>query len=76
MSTPSDPPPSAAGILGGIFLPEVSTLDDLERHLKLPRDQIIEELATGRLRGLKVAEQWLVHRDAVKAWLNVHGSGR
>jgi hypothetical protein len=76
MQPPNEPNAPAGGIVSGLFLPEVSRLADLERHLKLPRDLLTEELVTGRLAGRKLAGQWFVHRDAVKAWLNVYGGGR
>ena len=67
------PERSAKDILSDILLPEVSSLEDLEAHLRLPRDLITEELVSGRLRALKLGGRWLVHRDALKAWLNVYG---
>lgn len=76
MTTPPlDPAPSGASI-SNLFLPEVSSLDDLERHLKVPRETIVEELASGRLAGLYLRGRWLVHRDALKTWLNAYGGGR
>lgn len=69
-------PTLAGGIVAGLFLPEISQVSDLERHLRLDRDLLLEELASGRLRGRKVGDRWLVHRDAVKAWLNVYGEAR
>lgn len=63
----------AGGIVASLFLPEVSHVADLERILRLGSDLIREELTSGRLRGRKVGDSWLVHRDAVKAWLNAYG---
>lgn len=73
MDTPKTSRALAGGVVAGLFLPEVSQVADLERILRLDHDLLIEELASGRLRGRRVGDRWLVHRDAVKAWLNVYG---
>lgn len=62
-------PPEAGGIVSSLILKEVSSLDELERHIGLSRDDLIDELATGRLRGRRIGAKWLIHRDAIRTWL-------
>jgi excisionase family DNA binding protein len=76
MDTPQSSKTLAGGIVAGLFLPEVSQVADLERILRLDRDLLVEELASGRLHGRRIGDRWLVHRDAVKAWLNVYAEAR
>lgn len=55
--------------LRGVVLPEISRPSDLADHTGLPEALFVGELEAGRLPGLKVVDQWLVHRRAVQAWL-------
>ena len=79
MSTPSDRHHSATSRLPdrlrGILLPEISRPADLAGHTGLPEEWFVEELETGRLPGLKLVDEWLVHRRAVQVWLGALESG-
>ena len=55
--------------LRGVLLPEISRPSDLAEHTGLPKEWFIHELEAGRLAGLKLVDEWLVHRRAVQTWL-------
>jgi len=55
--------------LRGVVLPEISRIHDLATHTGLPGEWFVAELKSGRLPGIKVADEWLVHRRAIEHWL-------
>ena len=42
----------------------------LSMHLHLSVEAIEHELKEGRLRGTWIHDTWLIHSDAIRAWLN------
>jgi hypothetical protein len=55
--------------LRGVVLPEISRLRDLADHTGLPESWFLVELESGRLAGLRLVNEWLVHKRAVERWL-------
>lgn len=58
--------------LRGVILPEISRLSDLVQHTGLPARWFLAELESGRLPGIRLAGEWLVHRRAIEQWVRGH----
>ena len=73
MRTPEESKALIEDVVRGIHMPEVLTVSDLERHLRLPARLVLLELEAGRLQGKRIGPDWRVHRAAVLAWLRGRG---
>ena len=62
--------------LRGVILPEIARIRDLADHTGLPAEWFHAELEAGRLPGLQLHGEWLVHRRALEAWLRTDGARR
>jgi len=60
--------------LRGVVLPEISRVRDLADHTGLPESCFLAELESGRLAGLRLVNEWLVHKRAVERWLTDRAS--
>ena len=63
------PPGVASAALRSISLPDVATVEDLARILRLSRSTIRGHLRAGAIPGRKIGRRWLVSRPALLRWL-------
>jgi excisionase family DNA binding protein len=63
------PPESAVAALRTLSLPDVATVEDLARHLKLSSATVRAHLRAGRLPGRRVGRRWYVPRQALLSLL-------
>ena len=61
--------------LRGVILPEICRISDLVQHTGLPDGVFLEEVESGRLPGIKLAGDWLIHRRAIERWVCGSRSG-
>ena len=67
---------AAAEALRSVSLPDVSTVQDLARHLRLSESTVRAHLRAGRLPGRRVGRRWFIPRQALLAFLAFDGESR